>query len=507
MSFSSLRILLPVLIAVACAVAPVAFAHAEEAKAPAPASTAPAASGGGVLALLPADAISEHTLRLGEETLAYTATAGTFALYDQSGERAAAIFYTAYVRKGPPAPARPVTFVFNGGPGAASAYLHLGLAGPRVMDAGPTHDGAAARLLPNPDTWLRFTDLVFIDPVGAGWSRAAKAGKEKDFWSVEADASAFAKTIALYLARNGRLDAPKYLAGESYGGFRAAKLARALQREQGIFVAGVVMISPFLDGSLGADPHGSALAAALRLPSYAASALDAAGRYTPEALADAERFAMTEYLVTLAGKPPDGEAARAFYARVAALAGMPVELVARGRGFIRGYTKHARAAQGEVVSAYDGALAMPDPYPETLADRHADPVLSGFTRVLASLFAAYARDDLGFRTDMTYTLLGGETATRWDWGHGGRAGASVAGDLRELLALGPRFAVLVAHGRSDLVTPYGVTRYILDHLPPIGEAGRTSLKLYKGGHMFYFDPAVRAAFSRDVAAFYRGSGS
>src|SRR6516162_3889592 len=204
-------------------------------------------AGPGVLRLLPDDAITEHSLELPSgQTLAYTATAGTLALYDQAGEPTAAVFYTAYVAKDVGGAPRPVTFGFNGGPGAASAYLHLGLVGPQILQFGDRHDAATAQLRANPQTWLAFTDLVLIDPVGSGWSRAAKPDGNEAFRGVQRDADVFAKVIALYIAKNGRSASPKYLLGESYGGFRAAKVARALLQDQGIAVAGIVMVSPML---------------------------------------------------------------------------------------------------------------------------------------------------------------------------------------------------------------------------------------------------------------------
>jgi carboxypeptidase C (cathepsin A) len=180
-----------------------------------------------VLRLLPSDAVTEHSIDIPGGKLAYTATAGTLTLFDQSGERLAAIFYTAYVAKNAEAASRPVTFAFNGGPGAASAYLHLGLIGPKIVDF-PGNDPATARLQDNPQTWLAFTDLVLIDPVGTGWSRPAKPDGGNAFWGVRRDAESMAKVIALYVARNGRAGSPKYILGESYGGLRAAKVARDL---------------------------------------------------------------------------------------------------------------------------------------------------------------------------------------------------------------------------------------------------------------------------------------
>src|SRR5262245_62869242 len=201
----------------------------------------------GVLRLLPADSVTEHSVDLPAGRLAYTATAGTLSLFDQSGERSAAIYYTAYVAKNAEAASRPVTFAFNGGPGAASAYLNLGLVGPRILEF-PGNDPAAARMRDNPATWLAFTDLVMIDPVGAGWSRPAKADGGSAFYGVRQDEQAVAKVIALYLAKNGRSSSPKYLLGESYGGYRAAKVAQVLQHEQGIMMSGVIMVSPVIEG-------------------------------------------------------------------------------------------------------------------------------------------------------------------------------------------------------------------------------------------------------------------
>jgi len=216
-----------------------------------PAQTKPddAPHGPGVLRLLPADATSDKDITLGGRKLGYTATAGTLSLFDQSGDKSAAVFYTAYVAKDADAK-RPITFVFNGGPGAASVYLNLGLAGPRIADFGPEgRDGAAAKLADNPDSWLAFTDLVMIDPIGTVWSRTTKPDDAKGFYGVRSDANFFAKVIALYVARNSRSASPKYLLGESYGGFRAAQVADALRSDQGIVINGIVMVSPLLEAS------------------------------------------------------------------------------------------------------------------------------------------------------------------------------------------------------------------------------------------------------------------
>src|SRR6516162_7783977 len=431
-----------------------------------------------VLRLLPADSVTEHAVAIPGGTLTYTATAGTLSLFDQSGERSAAVYYTAYVAKNAEPANRPVTFAFNGGPGAASAYLNLGLVGPRILEF-PGNDAAAARLRDNPATWLAFTDLVMIDPVGAGWSRPTK---------------------------NRRGNSPKYILGESYGGFRAAKVAQVLQHEQGIMVSGIVMVSPIIEGGLTFGSNRSALSAALQLPSLAAAELERKGAFSKEVQAQAERFALTDYLTTLAGPRPQGDAARSFYARVAEITGLPEDVVTRSRGFIRdAYIKHLRSAEGKIVSRYDATFAVPDPFPEQATARGPDPVLDGLTRAYGAAFANYARDELGFKTEMTYILLASDIAGKWDWEGSGRGSASASDDLRELLSLIPSFRLLVAHGYSDMVTPYAASRYVLDHLPPIGDPSRTQLLLYRGGHMFYTDADSRKAFSADAKTFYQST--
>jgi len=467
-------------------------------------------NGPGVLSLLPGDAVSEHTVDTPSGKLTYTATAGTFSLFGQSGERSAAVFYTAYVAKNDktdkPAAGRPLTFVFNGGPGAASAFLLLGLVGPRLATFGMEgHDPADVHLVDNPETWLGFTDLVVIDPVGTGWSRPAKPDGGSAFWGVQSDAEAMAKVIALYVAKNGRVGSPKFLLGESYGGFRAAKVARVVQDEQGIVISGILMLSPMLEGAFQFGGDRFALGAALQLPSLAAAEMERKGTFSQDALANAEHFALTDYLSTLAGPPPQGEAAKSFYAHVAQLTGIPADVIAQSRGFIRDdYIKNLRAADHKVVSRYDVTFASDDPFPESPVARGPDPILDGVTRAYGSAFVAYARDELGFKTDMTYNLLESDITRKWQWRQGGssRGQPSVADDLRELLAMTPAFHLMVAHGYSDMVTPYAVTRYVLDHLPPVEGEERTQLKLYRGGHMFYLDPVSRKAFSADARTMY-----
>jgi carboxypeptidase C (cathepsin A) len=469
--------------------------------------------GSGVLRLLPPDATNDKEIMVGGRKIAYTATAGTLALFDQTGEKSAAVFYTAYVAKDSDAARRPLTFAFNGGPGAASVYINLGFAGPRIAEFGPDgRDGAAAKLVDNPDSWLAFTDLVMIDPIGTGWSRTAKPDDAKNFYGVRTDATVIAKVIALYVAKNSRGASPKFLLGESYGGFRAAKVASALQRDQGTVVAGIVMVSPLLEASFQWGGSENALRAALQFPTLAATELERSKKFSSEALAEAERFALNEYLPAMAGPPPTGDRAKAFFGRVAELTGLPADVVAKSRGFVRDAYLQRLRENGQTVSSYDATFAMPDPYPER-ARGGGDAILDGFSRALSGIFVGYARDELGFKTDMTYTLLAHDVSSKWEWGDR-RDPPGVSDDLREMLAFNPSFRLLVVHGRTDFVTPYGISRYVLDHIPvpdttkDLGSKDseapdRVQFKLYRGGHMFYFDAHSRVAFTADAKGFYQ----
>lgn len=460
----------------------------------------------GLMSLLPADAVTRHVLKLSSGEIAYTATAGTLELRNQDGKTTAKIFYTAYLAEAAAAE-RPITFGFNGGPGAASAYLHLGLVGPRLLEFDAhNRDGTQPRLTDNPDSWLAFTDLVLIDPVGTGWSRAAGKDAEPAYYGVRQDAESLAKAIALYIQQNGRIASPKFLLGESYGGLRAAKVATALKDEQGIVVSGIVMVSPLIDGRFVLGPSDDPLGAALQFPSLVAAELERKAAFSEQAIAEAERFAMGDYLVSLAGPAPTGETGDRFYARIAQLTGIKQEAVARSRGFVGDiYTKNLAAAEGRFVSPYDAGLFIADPYPETPVDRGADPILDGYTRAYGAAFASYAHDELRFSTELSYRLLNKDVNRRWDW-DGARSDVSAVRDLRNLLSVVPSFRLLVAHGYSDTLTPYGASRYVIDHLPPSLSSGRADLKVYRGGHMFYTEPDERQKFTADVRNFYAGSG-
>jgi carboxypeptidase C (cathepsin A) len=470
----------------------------------------PAEKAAPALSLLPAESVTHHQIALAGKELHYTATAGTLALRDDKGEKEADIFYVSFTLDGVTDKAhRPITYVFNGGPGAAAAYLNIGAIGPRALDFGGAGrpQPIADEVRDNPDTWLPFTDLVFIDPAGTGYSRAVNDEASKRLWSVDGDLDALAKIIRLHLTKSDRLASPVYLVGESYGGFRAARLAGMLARQEGVSAAGILLISPALEFEMLSGDRFDLLPWALRLPSYAAVEIAAHTPPTPAALTDAEHFALGDYLVGLAS--PAASRPENFYARVAALIGIDEPTVARWRGRVPpgAYAKARRRAESEIVSSYDGTVTAPDPDPASPFAEE-DPVLDGTIAPFTRAFTAYAQGELGYRTDLGYRLLDRDVNRHWQWRegeHGDRHDLGAADALARALSLQPHLKLLIAHGLTDLTTPYMMSRYIVDHLPSNVTAERVTLKLYDGGHMMYLRQGSRHELREDAAAFYGGS--
>ncbi len=458
----------------------------------------------GLLALLPADSTTQHTVQAGGTRLSYTATAGTLVLRDDKGEKSAQMFYVAYTLQGSGAATRPVSFFFNGGPGAATAYLHLGAAGPMALEfpAANETDGAAAKLKENPDTWLAFTDMVFIDAIGTGWSLPAKPeDAPKEFWGVKHDAQAFAKAVALWLEKSGRGASPKYLVGESYGGIRSLKVARELQMDQGVILDGIVMVSPAIAMDSISATDSNPLPDALRLPTFVAGALERRHQFSADAVEQAYRYAIGDYLTTLVSPPSAPDALKAFYGKISQMTDVPEPVVARQRAQLDIGSHDVRSiVDGRLISVYEDSLTIADPFPEGGDGIENDPALFGYTRAYSNALVTYAGDQLGFKTELTYHLLDLTVNQKWDFHDDGSGPASGYEDLRRLLALDPSLKVFVAGGYFDLVVPFEVNRWLIDRLP-VGR-DRVTFKAYPGGHMIYTRLPSRAALAADVGALY-----
>ncbi|HEY4169668.1 MAG TPA: carboxypeptidase, partial [Reyranella sp.] len=348
------------------------------------------------------------------------------------------------------------------------------------------------------------TDLVFVDPVGTGYSRASD---EKRYWGVAEDLTSLATFIDQWLTIADRRTSPKYLAGESYGAFRAARLPEVLAEHHRLDIAGVFLISPALEFSLIGNDYLALLPDVLRLPSYAAVKLEQAGTLKPAALTEVERFAMGPYLTALAATPRDEAALHAIYPEVARFTGLPEGVIAQheGRVPIGLFIKEARHADKLLVSRYDGSATSPDPYPGSRLTR-GDALFDGLRAVLANVATSYLSGSLGVRTNLTYHMQNGQVVRTWNWhsglggGRGGYAGA--ADSLRKALSGSNSFRVAIAHGMTDLVTPYMTSRYVIDHLPASLTKDRVTLSLHPGGHMMYLRAASRAGLHEDAAKLY-----
>lgn len=456
------------------------------------------------LAELPKDSLTSHRLELAGRTLAFKASVSTIKLVDgRSGAPQADVVMTAFLAEGPEAGKRPVVFALNGGPGAASAWLNLGAMGPwRVdFDGKPPRPSTPAAPIPNAETWLDFADLVFVDPPGTGYSRLTTSNDEarRRFHSVGGDIDALAVALRKWLAANNRMGAPKYIVGESYGGFRAPKLARALQAREGVGVDGLMLVSPVLDFGW-FEGVNNPLTHVARLPSYAAAARKLEGPDPRAGLKDVEAYAAQDYLVDLVRGVRDPAALARLAARVSAFANVDPALALKlaGRIDLETFARERTRAEGRVLSFYDGEVAGIDPDPFGATSERADPILDTMKAPLAAAMADMTANTFGWRMDARYEILNESVNRGWDWGRG-RGRIEALSELREAMALDPAMNVSVIHGASDLVTPYFASKMLLDQLPPlIGDRARLSVT--HGGHMFYLRADSRKAMREEALA-------
>jgi len=469
----------------------------------------------------------------------YQSEAGFVNLFE--GEQSVAeVFFVAYTRDDvASAASRPVTFVFNGGPGAASAFLHVGALGPRRVSFGD--DGSLPRppavMVDNADSWLPFTDLVFIDPVGTGWSRILKddralpasPGKrdgpaetdkaaaskpslgEDAFWSVKKDLSSLCETIRRLLSRFGRWASPVFLAGESYGGFRVARLVRQLQEEAGVGLSGAFLISPALDlsGLYGSDYNVFPWVDVFPTLARVAYHHGKAGRgATAEAFAArAESFAKTVMPSALGFSQSAGER-RAFFEQLAELIGISVEVVARhgGRINFETFSKELLRAEGRIVGIYDGSMSALDPYPGRAPMSGADPSLAGIMRVFTGAIQQVLNDEMQIPLARDYLLLNMAAFKAWrnDEHEELQQGYLVATDhLKHGLYLNEHLRVFISHGLFDMVTPYFGSRRLAGLMAiPDDFAERVRFENYAGGHMYYSWRESRERFTQDARDFF-----
>ena len=452
--------------------------------------------------------VTKHKITVGGKTLEYTATVAQMPLKDAAGETEAHVFYMAYTLDGVADPAkRPLTFAFNGGPGSASIWVHMGAMGPRsvkLLDNGDMPP-PPFQLIDNEHTWLDQTDLVFIDPVSTGYSRAKNTEVARRMNGVQGDYQSVGEFIRMYMTRNDRWLSPLFIAGESYGTFRAAGLAGTLV-EDGIAVNGIVLISTVLDFGMLRPSIGNGLPYALHLPTATADAwyhhrLDPdLQRDLRATLKEVEGWAMSDYIAALNKGdqlPPSERKA-------------VVEKLARYTGLKRDYVDESelridsnrfrRALLRDkklTIGRYDGRLTGPSPL-DAGDQPDIDPSGTLVKPPFAAVFQHYIQSELGYKTDMEYNVL---VPLRWDWGQGNSFADSTA-LLRSAFVKNPYLKVLVCAGYFDMATPYFSVEYTMNHMGLHPEMLKNvSYQFYESGHMMYIDRASKAKLKRDITDF------
>jgi carboxypeptidase C (cathepsin A) len=465
------------------------------------------------LALFAEDTITHHFLELEQTSLSYTATVGTLPARDREGNPKGTISYIAYTQNEPAEARRPITFAFNGGPGSASIWLHVGALGPRrirVPEEGQSVIPPYA-MVDNQETLLDLTDLVFVDPVGTGFSHPDSKEDGKLFYSVDGDIQSLGDFIREYITVNKRWNSPKYLAGESYGTTRACGLAEYLQNEHSMYLHGLILISCAIDFqtfSFGCRNSDNLLPYVLNIPTYAATAWYH-GRYktdTPleQVLQEASLFAYQKYLPILYQRSPINE--ESLYEEMAELTGLPLRTIRRYQGKIsRGvFVSEFFGDENRNLGMYDTRLVgdLGDPEHFNFSE---DPSVRFIAGIMSGAFNDYLQAELN-HSDSRYQILSLDVNEQWDffshncWGY-----PNLMDSLRSSLLVNPQLKVFVGSGCYDSVTPFGATDYCFNHLGlPEAYKANISQKLYEGGHMYYFSPAARIQFKSDLTDFYLG---
>jgi carboxypeptidase C (cathepsin A) len=449
---------------------------------------------------LPGDAHVTQSIDVAGKPLPYTATVGTLPVYDSAGKKSGEVVYTAYTVEGGN---RPVTFALNGGPGASSVFLNLGAIGPKRIRFGAEGDSPSdpVVLRDNPGTWLDFSDLVFIDPIGTGYSRSLVSPDEtkKQFFSTEADIQYLSRVIYDWLVKNARLSSRKYLAGESYGGYRGPRITHYLQSQLGVAMNGVVLVSPYLNPTLGENGDVSPVPWMLTLPSIAAAHLEREHKLTADSMAKVIAYTQGEYVTDLLKGRSDPQATSRLVKQVTAMTGLEEEFVRRSGGRLetRAYLREVFREQGKLGSVYDSNVTSWDPYPFAPDQQSNDPMLESIIAPTTTAMVDFVTRVVGWKTDARYNALSYDVNRQWDReSRSLRMGA--VSDLRQAVAADPKLRVIIAHGWNDLSCPFMGSVLTVEQMPAMGDATRVAVHEYPGGHMFYTRPESLAALRKDV---------
>ena len=451
----------------------------------------------------PADAHVEQSVQVDGRTLKYTVTVGSLPVRNEMGEITGEVVFTAYTMPGKD---RPVTFAVNGGPGSSSVYLNLGAIGPKRVNFGVagTNPSDPATLHDNPGTWLGFTDLVFIDPVGTGYSRALVNEKKATelFYGTDTDIKYLSRVIYDWLVKNGRMDARKYLVGESYGGFRGPRITDYLQTQLGVAMNGLVLVSPYLDPAASDDENVSPLPWMLTLPSIAAARLEREHRLDAATMAPIVAYTRGDYATTLMQGRSNPAATEAMIRKVTELTGLDPLFVQRSGGRIetQAYLREIYRAEGKLGSRYDSNVTAWDPFPTAPQQQTGDPILNGIIAPTTTAMVNFVTKTVGWKVDARYNALSYQVNRLWHEDDDANRGS--VKELREAVANDPGLRVLIAHGWDDLSCPFMASVLIVDQMPAMGDPERVQVKEYPGGHMFYARPDSQRTLRDDAEKLY-----
>ncbi len=463
--------------------------------------------------------VTEHSIEIDGKTIEYTVTAGMLPIRNETGsEVEAGIFFVAYTKKKKGAESstssRPLTFSFNGGPGSSSVWLHLGAVGPKRVEL--LEDGglppAPYTLSDNPFTWFTETDLVFIDPVGTGYSRPKDKEIGKKFWGLKGDIESVGEFIRLYLSRYDRWGSPIFLVGESYGTTRASGLAGHLI-EKGIAFNGIMLVSSILNFLTARWFKGNDLPNILFLPTYSATAWyhgRAAKKYADDLqglLRDVEAFAMGPYSAALSkGENLQIVERRRIVSQLAAFTGLSKRYIEQSnlRIEIHPFCKELLRDEGRTVGRLDSRFKGIDP--RLIAERpEFDPSMTMINPPYTAMLNDYVGRVLGYKTDAPYNIMG-SVFESWDWGSAGGGTPDVSESLRKAFARNPHMKVFVASGYYDLATPYFATKHTLAHMGLDPEVrGNVTTAEYEAGHMMYIHAESLRKLKADVAKFIQSA--
>jgi carboxypeptidase C (cathepsin A) len=461
--------------------------------------------------------VTEHSIRLGGQSISYKATASTVLLKNEKGEPTALMYSTAYTRNDvKDLSQRPVAFLYNGGPGSASVWLHMGAFGPRrvVTENAVATPPSPYKMVDNEYSLLDKADLVFIDPVGTGFSHAVGKAQDKDFWGVDQDVKSLAQFINVYVSRNNRWNSPKFLIGESYGTFRSVALGEYLRANDGISVNGIVLISSVLDlGTLSFNP-GNDESYIFYLPTYAAVAwyyktLKDRPDDLIAFLKEARQFASTEYAGALMKGSNLNAAEKSDIAKkLSRFTGLSEDYLIKAelRVTLPQFQAELQRSRGLTVGRYDGRYSGPT-YDLLTEYAEFDPSFSAVLGAFTAGFNSYVRSELKFAGEQSYKVLPGEPSENWDWKHHARGsefpGApNVETDLIHEMIQNAQLQVEVENGYFDMATPFFATEYTMDHLLlPAEVQNRVHLQYYSAGHMMYLHEEDLAKLKGNVGSF------